>query len=90
MLHMEGDGERGRKVQSGKREAFKKKVIDNVSICERVSQLRKISSKPGSQSDSSFGDPVCPMGNAKTPIAIIIVEILVTIASCFHHHCFSG
>ena len=37
------------------------KVVDNVSIYEHVSHLRKISSKPGSQSDSSFGDPVCPV-----------------------------
>lgn len=50
------------------------KVVDNVSICERVSHPRKISSKPGSQSDSSFGNPVCPVGNAKTPIAIVIVD----------------
>ena len=76
MLRMEGDGERGRKVQSGKREAFKKKVVDNISICERVSQPWKILSKPGSQSDSSFGDSVCPVGNTKTPIAIIIVDYL--------------
>ena len=63
MLRMEGDGERGRKVQSRKREAFKGH-IDNVSM-----------SKPSSQSDSSFGDPVCPVGNAKTPIAIVIVDL---------------
>ena len=31
---------------------------------------------PGSQSDSSFEDPVYPMGNAETPIAIVIVDIM--------------
>jgi hypothetical protein len=31
---------------------------------------------PSSQSDSSFEDPVYPVGNAKTPIAIVIVDFI--------------
>ena len=39
---------------------------------------------PGSQSDSSFEDPVYPVGNAETPIAIVIVDL---VASAMHLGC---
>ena len=72
---MRGGGWRERKKGAERKERGVQKSLTTFPSVNVFPTRGKYRSKPGSQSDSSFGDPVCPMGNAKTPIAIVIVEL---------------
>ena len=71
---MRGGGWRERKKGAERKERGVQKSLTTFPSVNVFPTHGKYRSKPGSQSDSSFGDPVCPVGNAKTPIAIVIVD----------------